>query len=227
MTLRRAPTILAALLGTFFAGATISLAAARHPAHVAARRPAHAVARRPVRTARCHAIRRHRCPAAARGAKPKPHPAPVHVTATTSATTTTSSTTAVTSVTSTAATSTSSAPVSLSTTTTTSTESSTLTTTAPAPARLQVVAKEYSFTLSHTSVPAGQVIIEYLNAGMDPHNLNFTPAGSGGAGTAAFGNTLPGEHPDQEFTFTPGSYTLFCSLPGHAAMGMMATLTVY
>lgn len=94
-----------------------------------------------------------------------------------------------------------------------------------APARLQVVAREYSYTLSRQTVPAGPVIIEFVNAGQDPHNFNAVPAG-GGDTAAAFGLTQPGTHADQEFTFAPGTYTLFCSLPNHAAMGMMATLTV-
>ncbi len=88
-----------------------------------------------------------------------------------------------------------------------------------------MVAKEYSYTLSRSSVPAGPVIIEFDNAGQDPHNLNAVPTG-GGALAGSFGLTSPGAHPDLQFTFAPGTYTLFCSLPNHAAMGMMATLTV-
>ena len=46
----------------------------------------------------------------------------------------------------------------------------------PSPARVQVIAREFSFTLSRPTVPAGEVIIEFLNRGQDPHNLNLAPA---------------------------------------------------
>jgi plastocyanin len=109
--------------------------------------------------------------------------------------------------------------------TTTSASTTSATSAVPGPARLQVIAKEFSYTLSRSSVPAGPVVIEFVNAGQDPHNLNAVPAG-GGDTVAAFGLTSPGSHPDVQFTFAPGTYTLFCSLPNHAAMGMAAPLTV-
>ena len=137
---------------------------------------------------------------------------------TSSSTSTTTTTTAA----STSATSTGAAPSAADTVTTTTT-TDTLGTAAPA--RLQVIAKEFSYTLSRATVPAGPVIIEFVNAGQDPHNLNAVPAG-GGALVGAFGLTPPGAHPDLQFDFAPGTYTLFCSLPNHAAMGMMAALTV-
>jgi hypothetical protein len=93
------------------------------------------------------------------------------------------------------------------------------------PARVQITAREYSLSLSRASVPAGPVILELVNAGQDPHDLDAT---SGGAGALAgsFGLTAPGTHVDDEFTFAAGTYNLFCSLPGHAALGMTTTLTV-
>lgn len=91
---------------------------------------------------------------------------------------------------------------------------------------MQVIAREYSFTLSRPSVPAGRVVIEFVNGGQDPHNLHFTPA-AGGSETAAFANTAPGVHSDVAFEMAPGAYTLFCSLPNHESAGMKATLTVH
>jgi plastocyanin len=90
---------------------------------------------------------------------------------------------------------------------------------------VQVIAKEYSFTLSRSEVPAGEVIVEFLNRGEDPHNLHLTE-GLEGPQAGAFPNTSPGVHEDLELNMRPGSYTLFCSLPGHEAKGMHATLTV-
>jgi plastocyanin len=97
---------------------------------------------------------------------------------------------------------------------------------APATPRVQVIAKEYSFTLSRAEVPAGKVIVEFVNGGEDPHNLHLEePAESVEAGS--FPTSSPGFHGDLTLNLRPGSYTLFCSLPGHEAKGMKATLTVH
>jgi plastocyanin len=89
---------------------------------------------------------------------------------------------------------------------------------------VQVISKEYSFTLSRPEVPAGPVIVEFLNRGEDTHNLHLAEASGTEAG--AFPNTQPGVHEDLQIDMRPGSYTLFCSLPGHEAKGMKATLVV-
>jgi plastocyanin len=96
---------------------------------------------------------------------------------------------------------------------------------APGPARVQVTAKEYSFTLSRSEVPAGKVIVEFVNGGEDPHNLHLTEPVEG-AEAGAFPKSSPGFHGDLTLNLHPGTYTLFCSLPGHEAKGMKATLTV-
>jgi plastocyanin len=94
-----------------------------------------------------------------------------------------------------------------------------------APARVQVIAKEYSFTLSRTEVPAGRVILEFVNNGEDEHNLHAVePTEGSAAGEVA--NTAPGAHEDLTLTMRAGSYTLFCSLPKHEEKGMKATLVV-
>jgi plastocyanin len=97
--------------------------------------------------------------------------------------------------------------------------------TSPAPARVQVIAREYNFTLSRPVVPAGPVIIEFDNAGEDEHNLHLDP-GSGEPETGSFPNRPASTHTDLQFIMRAGSYTLFCSLPSHRALGMEATLRV-
>ncbi len=96
------------------------------------------------------------------------------------------------------------------------------------PAHVQVTAQDtegFRFVLSRASVPAGEVIIEFVNRGQDEHNLHaLEPAASTEAGSLP--NTAPGAHPQLKLNLRPGSYTLFCSLPGHEAKGMKATLTV-
>jgi plastocyanin len=97
---------------------------------------------------------------------------------------------------------------------------------ASGPARVQVIAKEYSFTLSRPEVPAGEVVLELVNRGEDAHNLHVAE-GTAGAEQGATPNTEPGAVRDLHVTLRPGSYTLFCSLPGHEAKGMHATLVVH
>lgn len=94
-----------------------------------------------------------------------------------------------------------------------------------APARVQVIAKEYSLTLSRTEVPAGRVTVEFVNDGQDEHNLHAIEP-TEGSEAGAFPDTLPGVHEDLTLTMRAGSYTLLCSLPKHEEKGMRATLVV-
>jgi plastocyanin len=89
---------------------------------------------------------------------------------------------------------------------------------------VQVTAVEYSFSLSRTTVPAGKVILEFVNHGQDEHNLNLQPAEGPLAGSV--GGTPSQGVSDLPVELRPGSYTLFCSLPEHEQKGMKATLTV-
>jgi plastocyanin len=90
---------------------------------------------------------------------------------------------------------------------------------------VQVIAREYSFTLSRSEVPAGKVIVELANYGQDEHNLHATEPAEGSE-VGSLPNTLPGAHSDLTLNLRPGSYTLFCSLKEHEAKGMKATLIV-
>jgi plastocyanin len=94
----------------------------------------------------------------------------------------------------------------------------------PSVPHVQVSAVEYSFSLSRTSVPAGKVVLQFVNNGQDEHNLDLE-AGEGPP-TSAFANTPSKGVSTLELDMHPGSYTLFCTLPGHEAKGMKATLLV-
>jgi plastocyanin len=96
---------------------------------------------------------------------------------------------------------------------------------AQGPARLQVSAKEFSFTLSHASAPAGKLVLELVNAGQDEHNLHIRPA-AGGPDVGALPTLLAGHHEDMEFDLPAGTYTLYCGIPAHEGLGMRATFTV-
>ncbi len=95
------------------------------------------------------------------------------------------------------------------------------------PEHVQVIAEDgngYRFILSRASVPAGPVVIEFVNHGEDEHNLNVKPGE--GPLEGALPDTTPKAHPSLSLDLRAGSYTLFCSLAGHEAKGMKATLTV-
>jgi len=83
---------------------------------------------------------------------------------------------------------------------------------------------EYSFTLSRSTVPAGKVILEFVNKGQDEHNLNAL--GGEGELAGSFADEPASGVKDQAVILKPGSYILFCSLPEHEQKGMKATLLV-
>lgn len=97
----------------------------------------------------------------------------------------------------------------------------------PPPTHVEVTAEDsegFRFVLSRPSVPAGKAIIEFVNHGQDEHNLNAEE--NEGAVVGSLPNTPSNDHLSLTIDLKPGSYTLFCSLPGHAAKGMKATLIV-
>ncbi len=89
------------------------------------------------------------------------------------------------------------------------------------PRRLGVDENEYSLLATHNPVAAGRVEFNVTNFGMDAHDLSIrtiegrllssTPLASGD--TRVYTVVL-----------SPGTYTLYCSLPDHEALGMRATL---
>ena len=98
----------------------------------------------------------------------------------------------------------------------------------PAPTHVEITAEDeegFRFVLSRSKVPAGKTILEFVNHGQDEHNLNAAE-GSEGEVVGSLPNTPANAHLSLTVDLKPGSYTLFCSLPGHAAKGMKGTLTV-
>jgi hypothetical protein len=97
---------------------------------------------------------------------------------------------------------------------------------APVAARLQATTREFSLQLSRPALAAGALILQLVNRGEDAHDLHVRPA-AGGADVLAIGLTDPfGGVRDTDGTLPAGTYTLYCSLPGHEAAGMHATLSV-
>lgn len=92
------------------------------------------------------------------------------------------------------------------------------------PARLGVKAYEYGFTLSRSSLVAGDTVVELSNRGEDEHNLHLQRI-AGGAETT-IPDTAPSTYARARFETQPGTYRLWCSLPTHAELGMDTTLSV-
>jgi plastocyanin len=95
----------------------------------------------------------------------------------------------------------------------------------PSVPHVQVSAVEYSYMLSRTNVPAGKVILQFVNDGQDEHNLQISE-GEEGPLAGSFADTPSKGVGQLQLEMRSGSYTLFCSLHGHEAKGMKATLTV-
>jgi uncharacterized cupredoxin-like copper-binding protein len=90
---------------------------------------------------------------------------------------------------------------------------------APAGKTVQVQEKEFKITLASTSVPAGRVTFVVENVGKIPHDLAI----QGGTKSPLIG---PGKTGKLTATLKKGSVTLYCSVPGHRQLGMVAKLTV-
>jgi Copper binding proteins, plastocyanin/azurin family len=94
------------------------------------------------------------------------------------------------------------------------------------PRALQVQAYEFGLTLSKGTVLSGGVRVEFNSSrAEDPHNLYLARADGTGA-VYHFDEQASGAVSSKSLTLSTGRWTLFCSLPGHEAAGMKATLTV-
>ena len=86
-------------------------------------------------------------------------------------------------------------------------------------------AREYSFGVYKTRVPAGRVKLNVHNFGEDAHDLQVR-------GPHGYRSAVSSEiAPDETLSFNvrlrrPGRYLFICLQPGHAARGMKAHITV-
>jgi hypothetical protein len=94
------------------------------------------------------------------------------------------------------------------------------------PFAVQVQAVEYALQLSKAAVSAGSVRVELnLSRAEDPHNLVLVREDGTGP-LYAFDEQPAGAVVTKKLPLTAGRWTLFCSLPNHAALGMQSTLSV-
>ncbi|TFD03127.1 hypothetical protein E3T25_07285 [Cryobacterium sandaracinum] len=84
---------------------------------------------------------------------------------------------------------------------------------------LAVVGKEFSFTPAALTAVAGETTIRFTNKGTTGHDLLIDELHVHLMADA-------GETVEADVTLAPGTYAVYCSIPGHRSGGMEGTLTV-
>jgi plastocyanin len=80
------------------------------------------------------------------------------------------------------------------------------------------------FTKKTLSAKAGKVTVDFSNMSSTGHNFTIQKGASGAVVGAT--PTFSGGSKTLSVNLKPGTYTFFCSVPGHRAAGMVGTLTV-
>ena len=96
-----------------------------------------------------------------------------------------------------------------------------------APARMLVTADEWMLLASRQRIAAGKVEVQLYNRGEDAHDLaarRITRDGGRVGRTFRVRETRPGDLGEATWRLNSGKYSLWCTLPGHRAAGMRATL---
>ena len=93
----------------------------------------------------------------------------------------------------------------------------------PPPERVMARGTEFDLTLSKTKLIPGRAIVQFVNAGEDPHDLKIQRVGDDTE--VAVGVVPPGTYSNLDTRLRRGStYVLWCSLSDHRQRGMEATL---
>jgi uncharacterized cupredoxin-like copper-binding protein len=96
-----------------------------------------------------------------------------------------------------------------------------------APARMLVTADEWMLLASRQRIAAGKLEIQLYNRGEDAHDLAARRVARDGelvGRTFRVRETRPGDLGEATWSLKSGKYSLWCTLPGHRAAGMRATL---
>lgn len=97
--------------------------------------------------------------------------------------------------------------------------------TARAPSRLMVSGDEYRLVLSRQRIARGPSLVQFVNRGEDAHDLKMRRIAGGPE--IAFPKIASESLIEKRVNLNPpGRYRIWCSLSGHARLGMRATLTV-
>jgi len=104
----------------------------------------------------------------------------------------------------------------------TTTKASTTTTTQAKPQATKVAVSETEFkiTLASTTFKAGKITFQVKNDGKIPHDLAIKQTGDKTKLIQAGGSA------ELTVTLKPGTYELYCTVPGHEAAGMKQNITV-
>jgi plastocyanin len=89
----------------------------------------------------------------------------------------------------------------------------------------KVVMTEFKFDPGDITVPHGKVVLWLVNAGSTQHDLAIRNQ----SGSTIATSELVSAGDSKEFdvdNLAAGSYTIYCTQPGHEASGMKGTLTV-
>jgi uncharacterized cupredoxin-like copper-binding protein len=102
----------------------------------------------------------------------------------------------------------------------TTTQGTTTTTAKPAETKVPVSETEFKITLGSTTLKAGEITFEVKDDGKIPHDLAIK-------GTSDKTKEIPpGSNAELKVTLKPGTYVLYCSIPGHEQAGMKQSITV-
>ena len=89
---------------------------------------------------------------------------------------------------------------------------------------IAVSVSDFMLDPADIEVTGTTVSFDVINDGPTPHNL--TVRDEAGEVLMATGDLSVGESETISGELEPGTYTIFCSLPGHESLGMTGTLTV-
>jgi uncharacterized cupredoxin-like copper-binding protein len=106
------------------------------------------------------------------------------------------------------------------TTAKTATQATTTTPAKPAATKVPVSETEFKITLASTAFKAGEITFEAKNVGKIPHDLAIKETGD------KTKLIPPGGTAELKVTLKPGTYELYCTVPGHEAAGMRVNITV-
>lgn len=101
----------------------------------------------------------------------------------------------------------------------------TATTQSAASSTIDATLREWAIDLSQAEVSAGTVTLNVSNTGQFSHNLAVLNSAGETVGTTPTFSSSAGVQ-TLVVELEPGTYTLICSLPGHASRGQKITLTV-
>ena len=88
---------------------------------------------------------------------------------------------------------------------------------------IAIEAREYAFTPSAITVPAGAVTFSIRNVGSQEHEFEIF---KGDTVADEVEGIVPGLTRNATMTLAAGEYTFMCKLNGHDQLGMKGTLTV-